>query len=166
MSDDDILVENLWETERGAEFLEHFGIKGMRWGVRRETSNGDETPSIGSHLKFRRKPQTIHDSDASSDFQKAKEAKLKMKEKGASSLSNKEMQDLVNRMNLEKQLSTLTAKDKSQYRSMVEKNLTQAMSKGMKQALDYGVKFAFQKFVVSRIEMNQRQRQLSLWGGK
>ena len=124
-------VEDLTQTALGAEFLEHFGVKGMRWGVRRS--------------------QTVLDREsASDDYKRASEAKAKLKKSGAQSLSNKEMQDLVNRMNLEKQLSTLTVTQKDKYRLMVEKNIDQAMNKGMKQAVDFGVKFALNKLIESK----------------
>ena len=69
--------------------LAHFGVKGMKWG--------------------RRKADTGPGPDASSDAKKAFEAKQKLGKKGnPEKLSNQELQVLVNRMNLERQLSTLT----------------------------------------------------------
>lgn len=140
-------VKNLKQTALGEEFLEHFGIKGMRWGVRRSKT-------------------VLEKEGPSDDYQRAAEAKAKLKKSGAQALTNKEMQDLVNRMNLEKQLSTLSVTQKDKYKSMVEKNLDQAMNKGMKQAVDFGVKFAFQKLITDKIENNKKQKQLSMWGGK
>jgi hypothetical protein len=64
------------------EFLEHFGIRGMRWGVRNKSKLG---------------------SDGSTDFQTARTAAKKAKKGGAKSLSNAELQNLINRMNLEQQ---------------------------------------------------------------
>jgi len=68
------------------EVLEHFGVKGMKWGVRRSH------PGIsGSH----------------EDAARAKQAKAKVKKGGTDALSNRELEDLVRRMNLEKQFSSL-----------------------------------------------------------
>lgn len=67
------------------DVLEHFGIKGMRWGVRRKN------------------PQ----HPASDDATLAKAHKAKAKASGTKALSNKELQELVTRMNLEQQYSRL-----------------------------------------------------------
>jgi len=64
--------------------LEHYGIKGMRWGVRRDNPSGSSTPS-------------------SDDAKKTAEYKARVKAGGTKSLSTRELQDLVNRMNLEQQ---------------------------------------------------------------
>ena len=74
------------------DVLEHFGIKGMKWGVRKAA---------------RRSP-------GSEDAQRAVEAKKKIKAGGGTkALSNKELQDLVTRMNLEQQYSNLTGNKQS-----------------------------------------------------
>lgn len=68
-----------------ASVLEHFGIKGMHWGVRRNR-------------------QQI---DSSDDHANAAAVKQKVKKGGTKTLSNKELQDLVTRMNLEQQFDRL-----------------------------------------------------------
>jgi hypothetical protein len=68
------------------EFLTHYGIKGMRWGVRRTRSQIDSS---------------------SEDHRNAQSAKTKAKKGGVKSLSNKELQDLITRMNLEKQYASV-----------------------------------------------------------
>ena len=84
------------------EFLEHYGIKGMKWGTRRargsdglvKTNGGDKLPVSDDAKKF---------ADTNSRLGKGGNTKT---------LSNKELQDLVTRMNLEQQFSTLNAKNK------------------------------------------------------
>lgn len=61
------------------EFLEHYGVKGMKWGVRRNRSSSPKRS--GGDPK-----------------------------KGIKSLSDAELQRRVNRLNLEKQYSSLTSK--------------------------------------------------------
>jgi hypothetical protein len=73
--------------------LEHFGKKGMKWGVRRSPKPG-----------------------ASEDAQRARAYKKTAKRSGSKALSTKELKDLVTRMNLEQQYSRL-----SQGNSKVEK---------------------------------------------
>jgi len=68
------------------EFLEHFGVKGMRWGVRRKPG-----------------------APASEDVQRVKATQSKIKRGKTDALSNKELQDLVTRMNLEQQYSRMVS---------------------------------------------------------
>lgn len=77
-------------TEELANFLEHAGVKGMKWGVRKaETSVA--------------KPATRMSLDA----HKAQQAKAKAKASGLNSLSNKELKSLIERHNLEQQHAKL-----------------------------------------------------------
>jgi hypothetical protein len=76
------------------ETLAHFGIKGMKWGVRR--SRGSDGTVGGAHP-----------SSSASDAEKAKEFHTRARTQGTHSLSNQELQHLVNRMNLEQQYSKL-----------------------------------------------------------
>jgi hypothetical protein len=68
--------------------LAHFGVKGMRWGVRR--SEKELHGGKSSHPE-------------SEDHRNAAAAKDKARKHGTKSLSNKELQDMINRMNLEQQ---------------------------------------------------------------
>lgn len=75
------------------DFLEHYGVKGMKWGVRR-----DRRRSRGSS------------EDDSEDAKKARAASRKIRKSGLSSLSNEEIRVLTNRLQLEKQLSQVAPK--------------------------------------------------------
>ena len=70
-------------------FLEHFGIKGMKWGVRRSTSGGGGHP-------------------ISSDAAKAIQLRGVVGAHGVHALSNTELQHLVTRLNLEQQHARLS----------------------------------------------------------
>lgn len=63
------------------ETLAHFGVKGMKWGVRTSRSSGG----------------------GSEDHQRVSAIKKKIKVEGAHSLSNKELRDFIERTNLERQ---------------------------------------------------------------
>lgn len=78
--------------------LAHYGIKGMKWGIRRKT-NSDGLVIKGSS------PEKEYSSDAS----KAKVSGEKAKSKGVQSLSNKELKELNERLNLEQNYSRLTS---------------------------------------------------------
>ena len=74
--------------------LEHFGVKGMKWGVRKDLSKTKST--TGRRVRRQR--------IGSEDYTRAKA----LRKKKPSELSNREMQELVSRMNLERQYSQLT----------------------------------------------------------
>lgn len=71
--------------------LAHHGIKGMKWGVRKKTAShpaSEDHATVQAHTK-------------------------KVKEGGVKSLSNKELQDIITRKNLEKQHRELTSGGRS-----------------------------------------------------
>lgn len=73
------------------DFLQHFGVKGMRWGSRKGGS-AKESPS--------------KDSSASTVLRaRAKKSKVK-------ALSNAELQQAINRMNLEQQFKRLSVNER------------------------------------------------------
>lgn len=65
-------------------FIKHFGVKGMKWGVRRSRSGGS------SH-------------SVSADAAKASALKGTVRKHGTAALSNSDLQHLVTRLNLEQQ---------------------------------------------------------------
>lgn len=77
----------------------HFGVKGMKWGVRKKRgSSSSSDKGDGKTL--------------SPDAEKAHSHKETAKKHGTSALSNKELQELVTRMNLEQQYSRLSTQNK------------------------------------------------------
>lgn len=82
------------------EVLEHYGIKGMRWGVRRSERQL-------ARARGKSSPKKKTEPKKSVDAAKAAAAAKKAKKGGVSSLSNKELQDLNTRLNLEQQYSRL-----------------------------------------------------------
>lgn len=76
--------------------LSHYGIKGMKWGVRR-------TDAQISSAKAAPRPQL------SDDAKTANRLNTKIQNKGTGSLSNQEMRQFLERMNLERQYSQMMA---------------------------------------------------------
>ena len=78
------------------DFLAHFGVKGMRWGVTRSSSRSKES-------------KTTYGPRKSEDAKTAQAHKAKIdKNKTTDVLSNKELQEFVTRANLEQQYSRLS----------------------------------------------------------
>lgn len=94
-------------TEKPVESLYHYGVLGMHWG-RRKGSNNAKQRSLS------RKP-------GSEDYELSRE----LKKKGSKNLSNKELKDLTQRLQLEKQLKDLNPK-KYQKGLTIVKNITSA----------------------------------------
>lgn len=90
------------------ELLMHYGVKGMRWGVRKSRPS-----SSGS----RRKLGTIQRMKRKSTLKKArkvKAAKAKAaKKRPLSEMSDEELRTKINRLQMEKTYAQLTAKQKS-----------------------------------------------------
>lgn len=108
LDSNDVLVEEV--AMSGVEkMLAHYGIKGMRWGVRRNVgSDGrvDVTTTAQPGKKVVAKGgqgQPAHE-----DAIRTAVSKQKAKASTTDSLSTKELQELVNRMNLEQQYSKLS----------------------------------------------------------
>lgn len=116
--------------------LEHFGVKGMKWGVRKDRTPTKVTTEQrpGSYVRAK-----------GGDYQKASKdaitaAKYKQKAKRSSpdSLSNEELQTLVKRMNLEQQYRQLSANDRDARMTKGQKFLRWATSsKGQKDMRAY-----------------------------
>lgn len=79
-----ISKEILAQNDNVEEFLEHYGVKGMKWGVR----SADRPAASGDAVKYRG-------------------VMVKARAGGIKSLTNKELQDFITRANLERQYKTL-----------------------------------------------------------
>lgn len=83
--------------------LEHYGIKGMRWGIRRDSPSGSHPSAGGSKTPLA----------PSEDHARVTEAQAKIRAGGTKTLSNQELQAVVTRMNLEQQYSRLASSPSS-----------------------------------------------------
>lgn len=72
------------------DFLAHYGVKGMRWGSRSATTK----------------------ESASSDAERSIQLRARAKTSKVKALSNKELQEAINRMNLEQQFKRLATNEK------------------------------------------------------
>lgn len=89
-----------------ADVLVHYGIKGMKWGVRRK--NPTPTTAATTTTPGRKVKATGGTGQkASSDAVEAARLRQIAKKSTTDSLSNKELQALVQRLNLERQYDSL-----------------------------------------------------------
>lgn len=97
--------------------LQHFGVKGMRWGVRKRNDVGIAEVTVLNDLKRTPTARIVTKKGAgitaSDDAARAAGYKQIAKKSGTNALDNKQLQALVTRMNLEHQYSRLQPTPKS-----------------------------------------------------
>jgi 2'-5' RNA ligase len=115
--------EELSHTEAGADFLEHYGVKGMRWGV--TTVDKATRPTVkreGTSRAAKKGPEQITVTQskpgrlvkskggsrhgATDEAVKAQAARQKAKRSTTDSLSNDELRTATERMRLEREFRT------------------------------------------------------------
>lgn len=97
----------------GKAFIEHHGVKGMKWGVRRDRSPREvrvtTKTSLTGKARIKTKEGGFHEPHP--DAIKVAVAKQKIKKSGPAALSNKELEDVANRLNLEQRVRDLQTKE-------------------------------------------------------
>lgn len=106
---------------RSEDYLAHHGIKGMRWGVRRQR------PSGGGGRIFGKPKKTIPaENSFSKDYKDMK------------NMTNKELRNAITRLELEKQYSSLVRNDVSNGRRMVNSILRDVATQTVSDLLKEG----------------------------
>lgn len=123
--------------------VEHYGVKGMRWGVRRQGELTTQT-HIDTGL-VRRRTQVVAKGGAShpahDDAVKAAVTRQKLKKSGTDALSNQELRELANRVQLENQVTLLTSsKGKRFVQQQLEEQSKQEFKKGAARAAPHVIR--------------------------
>lgn len=103
------------------EVLEHVGVRGMRWGVRKDRTT---RVKVGEELKTIKVPH-----NTSTDAMKAHNASVMIKKHGLKALTNQELKDLNYRINLEQNFRKMVPKEEGRIkkgRDTMEKMIWQA----------------------------------------
>lgn len=126
----------------GEKFLEHFGVKGMRWGVRK----AEPIKSKSGHTIIRGKAKVNVEGGgghpAHPDAIKVAEAKTKLKKSGAAALSNEELRTVANRLQLEGQVHTLI---KTKGKKFVDRHLEEQSNQLVRTGIREGAKRALKR---------------------
>lgn len=101
--------------------LKHWGIKGMKWGVRRyQNKDGSLTPAG--------KKRYSDGSTSSSSTSKSSQTSQQPKKKTVSEMSDQELRDAVNRLRLEQDYAKLNPEKVSRGKKFVDNLLDEALS--------------------------------------
>lgn len=105
------IIESIDMDQPLDDFIEHHGVLGQKWGVRHDrksTSSGRSkgTPKINTKAKAKTKTKKKVPV-LKQVVEKAKEIKTDSKPKSVHELSDSELRERINRLNMEKQYSDL-----------------------------------------------------------
>lgn len=111
------------------DILKHYGVRGMKWGVRKEKKPASSPAPKPVTLKSRFGNRVVTAKGGkgyglSEDATRAAVLKRQARKSNVRSLSNKELSDLVLRMNLEQQYSRLNQNNILKGRDQVKELLS------------------------------------------
>lgn len=118
------------------DFLSYYGVPGMRWGVKKSksSSSGSRKQSSRSYKK---------------SYNKTVKSRKKTKYEDISTLSDQELRSRVNRMQLERQYSSLlkdqayaVKKGKNKAKGILRKNSGEVANESVKRVMKKGVRKA------------------------
>lgn len=114
------------------DILEHHGIKGMHWGIRRDRSG--KVTVTNRKLSKRLKTTGGYGHPAHTDAVRTAELGQVKRKSGIKALSNEDLQTYTKRLNLEQNANRLDYETASVGRKYAMKFLNQAGSKGVEEA--------------------------------
>jgi len=110
----------------GRQFLAHYGVKGMRWGVRKDVSTGVESKGVtNAGLTGRTKvvAKGGKGQEATQEALALGQKKQILKKSGVHALSNQELREMAERMRLEVEVKRLDQETSSAGKKFIKKKL-------------------------------------------
>lgn len=150
ITDLEILPDGMAQTavhgEAFVEGLTHSGVKGMKWGVRKEPPSA-VSPTATSKIPHGDKRKTKIEVEggqnhpAHADAIKVAQAKAKLAKSGPSALSNDELREVANRVQLEQQVKVLVSSKGKKFVTQQLQNEGQNLARqGVRSGLKKGAK--------------------------
>ena len=116
--------------------IEHHGVKGMKWGVRRNSTGWLGPSGLPSRKKSQgHKQASVESKSKSSNSRSTK------------NMTNSELREQIERLQMEKQYRQLTSEMTPQKHAAVRKAINQAILNGASQALTETVKAGGTKYI-------------------
>ena len=112
--------------------LEHFGAKGMKWGVRKESSSGSQAVSVKDKGK-KIKTSGGKGHPTHPDALRAHRLGQVAKKSGTKALSNQDLQDYTKRLQLETSLKGLNKQQQGNGKKAANSILKQAGNKAVQE---------------------------------
>lgn len=98
--------------DKHEEMLEHHGIKGQKWGVRRFQNKDGTRTDAGKKREWNNSDEQVHE-----DYNKAHNSK------SVKNMSDAELRNRLNRLQMEKQYKQLSSNDMKKGKEFVSKSL-------------------------------------------
>lgn len=106
-------------------FLEHYGVKGMRWGIRKDRRSraAPAETDVKVVIKPGKKLKVTggKNQPPAEDVIRTSVTKQRIKKSGTQAVESKELQELVNRMNLESNYKKLSKKEREANKGLARK---------------------------------------------
>lgn len=127
--------------------LAHYGVVGMKWGKRKGSKSSSKTSAPNGPVSADAATANKHSSTA--------------KKHGTNALSNKELQEVVTRMNLEQQYSKLNgqtvAKGKGTAKKLLSDNAKTLAGQYVRKGMEYGIATAAAGAAAYAFEQKRKQ---------
>jgi len=112
------------DKEMISDFIKHYGVKGMKWGRRKSGKS-----RVHGYLKKKYPLHSNPKKELAEVEGTSSRGSTSRKKKSVKDLSDTELREAVNRLNMEKQYKSLTKPQRSASRKFVEEVLVNAAKK-------------------------------------
>lgn len=120
----------------GNDFLEHYGVKGMKWGQRKNHRGPVQaSPTVTRRGKAKVQTSGGQAKKPTGDAIKAAKAQQILKKSGPAALTNRQLKELQTRMNLEKSVKELTSHNDPVIKKFIKKKLGMGFEQSVNQEI-------------------------------